>query len=208
MEELTPMRGEALQEIINISFGRASASLGELLNLLIGLTVPDIQEIKQSQIWGELERLVGIDRDITIIQQSFTGALSGEVLLTMPSYAGKQFIAILGQEAGFTPDLPMTELEMEAFLEIGNIMIGACMGGFVDLLDTSVGYEVPTIILDKKPLANLDLRKQNNGGKAILVRTKFSLGDKALTGFLLILLSQYWFDALYLALDKFIEQAL
>lgn len=205
MEELTQMRRDALQEIINISFGRASASLSELLNMFVALNVPNVQEIDQYKICDELEKRIGVEQDITIVQQLFKGDFSGEVLFSIPSESGIWAIKILSQEGGFSPDLPKTELEMEVFLEMGNIVIGACMGQFANLLNTSVSYEVPTILLNKDSVANLRSGEQGGDGKALLARTEFQLGDKALTGFLFILFSRRWLNVLYLSLDKFIE---
>ncbi|MBW2644802.1 MAG: chemotaxis protein CheC, partial [Deltaproteobacteria bacterium] len=113
MEVLTELRQAALQEIINISFGRASASLAELLNAYVALNVPNVQEIAQSQIFEVLEQRVGIDKDITVVQQSFTGDFEGEVLLAVPATAGSRAINMLGQGSGFAPALSATDLEME-----------------------------------------------------------------------------------------------
>jgi chemotaxis protein CheC len=207
MEALTELRQAALQEIINISFGRASASLAELLNAYVALNVPHVQEIAQSQVFEVLEQRVGIDKDVTVVQQSFTGDFEGEVLLAVPANAGMRAIKILGQGSRFAPDLPVTELEMEVFLEIGNIVIGACMGQFAELLNTSLSYEVPDILLTKSSIADLRRDESNNGVKtlALLIKTDFQLGEEALSGFLFILFGQQWFNMVYLALDKFIE---
>ncbi len=209
MEVLTELREGALQEIINISFGRASASLSELLNVFVALNVPFVEEIEQSKILETLGQRIGVDKEITIVQQSFTGNFEGEVLLAIPANAAMRAIKMMGEGSGFAPNLPTTELELEVFLEIGNIVIGACMGQFAELINTSVSYEVPNILLTKSPIANLHLVEQQSGAAralALLVRTDFQLGDKELSGFLFILFGQRWFDELYLALDRFIEE--
>lgn len=207
MDTLTELRQAALQEIINISFGRASASLAELLNAYVALNVPHVQEITQSQVFEVLEQRVGIDKDVTVVQQSFTGDFEGEVLLAVPANAGSRAIKMLGQGNDFAPDLPKTELEAEVFLEIGNIVIGACMGQFAELLNTSLSYEVPEILLTKSSIADLRQDESNKDVKALalLIKTDFQLGEEALSGFLFILFGQRWFNMVYLALDKFIE---
>lgn len=203
MELLTETRREFLQEMINISFGRAAASLAELLNVMVVLDVPKVNEIKSSEIPSALEEQVGIDTDITIVQQGFNGDFQGEVLLIIAADLGKEAVRIMTEGGGFVPDLPLEELESEMLLEIGNIVIGACMGNFSDLLRKSVSFEVPNIILEKTPIGSLDCEVQNK--RALIVLTKFQMGDEALNGFLFFLLNERWFDDLYLAVDQFIE---
>ncbi|MFH1147235.1 MAG: hypothetical protein V1736_05960 [Pseudomonadota bacterium] len=203
MELLTETRKEFLEEMINISFGRAASSLAELLSVRVILDVPKVDEIKSSEIPSALEKQVGADMDITIVQQAFSGDFHGEVLLIIAADLGREAVKIITEESGVAPDLPLEELESEMLLEIGNIVIGACMGSFSDLLEKTVRFEVPNIILEKTPIGGLNSDVQNN--RALIVLTQFQIGDERLKGFLFFLLNERWFDALYLAVDHFIE---
>ncbi|MBW2647626.1 MAG: hypothetical protein JRE23_15925, partial [Deltaproteobacteria bacterium] len=66
---------------------------------------------------------------------------------------------------------------------------------------------VPDILLTKSSITDLRRDESNKDVKALalLIKTDFQLGDEALSGFLFILFGQRWFDMVYLALDKFIE---
>ncbi|MFH1147662.1 MAG: hypothetical protein V1736_08140 [Pseudomonadota bacterium] len=206
MESLTETRQAFLEEMLNISFGRAAASLAERLNVFVTLDVPNAHEIEQTQISSLLEQRVGLEQDIIVVQQVFSGDFKGEVLLVVGADLVKQAVSIMSQEGGFAPNLPVAELETEVILEIGNILIGACMGQFSGLLSKSVRYETPDVLLDKASIDNLHYTNQHTDKKALIVMTKFHLGEKALSGYLFILLDQRWFDAMYVAVDQFIEQ--
>ncbi len=206
MEVLTETRQEFLQEMINISFGHAAASLAELLSVCVELGVPKVNEVDGSQISCSLVERVGEEQETTVVQQAFNGDFSGEVLLIIPSELGKQAVNIMTEGSGFDPDMPMEEMETEMLLEIGNIVIGACMGQFSDLLTKSVTYEAPTIILENAPVSELQCGGQGEERRALIVLTKFEIGEETLSGFLFILLNERWFDSLYLAVDQFIEQ--
>lgn len=206
MESLTETRQAFLEEMLNISFGRAAASLAERLNVFVTLDVPNANEIEQAEISNLLEQRVGLEHDIIVVQQVFSGDFKGEVLLVIGADLVKQAVSIMSEKGGFAPDLPAAELETEIVLEIGNILIGACMGQFSGLLSKCVRYETPDVLLDKVSIDNLRFTNHNSDKKALVVMTKFHLGDKALSGYLFILLDQRWFDALYLAVDQFIEQ--
>lgn len=204
-EVLTDMRKEAMIEIMNICFGRASAALADLLHIFVTLNVPDCLEIPRNSICPELESRIGIDNDITVVQQTFTGGLQGEVLLILPSEAGKKAITVLQEGGGYSPNIRVSDLESEVFLEIGNIVIGAFLGQFVELLGRSIRYDVPNILLKNTSITKLRSKCSDTDGNALFVKTQFQLGEDTLTGFLFVIMSEEWLNAIYLALDQFIE---
>lgn len=63
--------------------------------------------------------------------------------MALPGLAGRELVVMLGEDSGFQPALEMGQLEMEALLEVGNVVIGACLGQFAELLETSLTYTTP-----------------------------------------------------------------
>ncbi len=206
MEPLTDIRREFLQEMINISFGRAAASLADLLNIFVTLDVPKVAEVNHAFIAKELEERMGIDSDIAVVQQAFYGDFSGEVLLAISAEIGRKAVEVMAQNGGFAPQLPLEQLEAEVLLEVGNIVIGACLGQFSHLLEKTLSYEAPNVLLRNGTVSRLGRGSQGQDRRALIVVTRFLLGERALSGFLFILLHQHWFDALYLAVDDFIDK--
>lgn len=206
MEQLTEMRQALLEEMVNISFGKAAAALAELLNVFVILNPPKVEEVACSRVTAVLEERIGSDQELIIVQQGFHGELSGEVALLVAAETGRAAIKILQEGGGFLPDVPKEDLETEMILEIGNIVIGACMNHLSELLKKTVRYEAPHILWEVTATSDLSSGQNKEEQNVLMVFTKFHLGDNAFTGNLAIILNRQWFEVLYTALDNFWEQ--
>ena len=101
---------------------------------------------------------------------------------------------------------PMVSLERESLIEIGNILIGACIGKISELLDTFATYSPPRLINDITNGYDPHMESYDPSHKAILMKTLFKFEQKDLTGLLLILTSQESIGWLKRALLAFMEQ--
>ncbi len=208
MSDLTQDRREALQEMINIGFGRSIASLAELLHVHIILSVPDVQVVQARQLADLfLDTFAGQD-ELCLVQQTFQGQFFGEAVLVMPGGAGRHLMIMLGEEAGFQPDLDMGKLEMEALLEIGNVVIGACLGQFADLLQTTLSFNPPTLTVETSSSHQYLGEMSAQTGEALLIKTNFLVQQRELTGYLLVFLHQKCLQWLFQEVDSFLERTL
>ncbi|MFH1075861.1 MAG: hypothetical protein V1753_03325 [Pseudomonadota bacterium] len=206
-EDLSELRREALVEIINISFGLASASLAEMLHVQVILNVPEVREVEYNTITAELEKRIGKEELVSVIQQVFIGSFSGEVLFIISSDMAKSAIKALSAEAGYADGFESQELENEVLLEVGNIIVGAFIGKLVELLNATARYEIPNILIHNATIGTLLCSDSNNlFDKTLLVKTSFQLSDATVSGYLFILLNQKTLNSLYSAIDGFIEQ--
>ena len=83
------------------------------------------------------------------MEQSFWGKFKGNAYLFFPSGTGKRIISLLGNGDEFFQSDPINELEKETFLEIGNILIGACIGKIAELLGDVITYSPPRVVIEK-----------------------------------------------------------
>lgn len=208
LSELTDQRREALQEMINIGFGRSMASLAELLGVYIELSVPDITSIEGEQIFDFLFSSLEGPEDVSLVRQTFRGQFFGEAVLALSGRAGRELVVMLGEDSGFQPALEMNQLELEALLEVGNVVIGACLGQFADLLETNLSFNPPVVLMDSIHSHQAREVLSARPGQALLIRTQFRVDQRAVTGFLMIFLPMECLDWVYREVDQFVARVL
>ncbi|MBF0524408.1 MAG: hypothetical protein HQK56_04850 [Deltaproteobacteria bacterium] len=206
MIEFTDERHEALVELINICFGRAMASLAELLETHIHLSVPVIRSVNPEEVIKVLTASIEDKDEVTIVQQAFGGEFAGEAVLALPGWTSQSLVSMLTEQSGFTSDLEIDKLNLEVILEVGNIVIGACLGQFAELLESRISYSPPAVFLDRITSAGLKERLTTREIDALLVQTKFSHREREVTGYLFFFLSQFCLEGLFGAVDRFIKK--
>ncbi len=192
---------DILGEIMNIAFGNATASLFDTIGLYVELKVPDIQVISILELTEHFQNAVLKDKNSSIIEQEFSGDLDGSGILLLPGMAGNYLQSrLLDKEQHDSSDLlPDVKLEKDTLLEIGNILIGACIGKISELLDSSVNYSSPQF-LDSKG----DIFKSIDPSQiAISMKMAFKLKQLDFSGFLLLLTNEESIEWLCKALNDF-----
>jgi chemotaxis protein CheC len=96
-------------------------------------------------------------------------------------------------------------LERETFLEIGNILIGACIGKFAELLGDVATYSPPRVLVENSLHGVYD-KIIDHDSMAIVLRTVFEFNEKNISGYMFVLTKQESFGWLKQALHKFLEQ--
>lgn len=189
---------EALQEITNIGMGQAGASIAKVLGGFVILSVPGIATLDAAEIPGALARLAGNDT-VSAVRQAFRSELHGEavVLFDQPSAAG------LAQIMGYDQLLDGAA-ERELLLDIGNILVGACLGGIAELLAVDVAFSPPSLLADQVPAARVLDAGALAPRCALWVDVRFKLESASFTCHLVILLPEGQIAALAAALDRFL----
>ncbi len=196
---------DALQEVMNISFGNAAADLAEVIDIFVNLNVPNIKIIKIPELTDYINSEIK-DFDIcSIVEQNYHGDLNGLAFLIFPFGIEKEFISYFQDKEikKFESD-DLVELEKEVLMEVGNILIGACIGKIVELLNNRVAYLPPRTIIGGN-FQELFLRGRfHNNDVAITMKTYFSFEDRAVTGYLFLINSMDSLPYLKKALSKFL----
>lgn len=196
---------DILQEVMNIAFGQASAELAEVIDIFVVLSVPDIQVLKGSDLPDYLCNELKPATTINIIEQSFLGKFSGQALLIFPAGAEKELLLLFTQDQELnSQDIDVDTLETETLLEIGNILIGACIGKIAELLDDVVAYDPPHITAKNLTLEGCDSPVPAESF-AISIRTRFRFEQQNVEGYLFLIANQSSIDWLKKALMAFLE---
>ena len=199
---------DILQEIMNIAFGQAAAELAEIINIFVVLNVPFIKVLKAVDLPAFLKAEIADYEAICMVEQHFWGEFKGSAFLIFPAGSGKELVTIMGEEGTIFPfeSAEVDGMERETLMEVGNILIGACVGKVAELLGDRVTYSPPRVVVenfasDAIPVETFDLQSS-----AVVLRTIFTFKERAVSGFL-FLVSKYESIAwLRKALMVFMEQ--
>lgn len=206
-EVLDAEEQDILQEIMNIGFGSAAADLAEVIDLHVRLSVPQVQVLPASELLGFIDREVTDTGEITVIEQNFWSRFKGTALLVFPPGAGKALLGLLGDldEHAFESD-PLRILEKETLMEVGNILVGVCVGKVAELLGDVVTYSPPRVLTGNLGDAALSRKVTEPGNQVIVLRTAFHFGNRDVQGHLFLVASQVSVGWLRQALQGFMSR--
>jgi len=198
-----------LEEVMNIAFGKASADLAEVIDIRILLNVPRVEVMKADGLFLRIKEETKEYGSISMIEQNFWGKYNGSALLAFPSTASKGLLSL------FDDDVKVGEeqtpiLEKETLLEVGNILIGACVSKVAELLDDIVSFSpprlIPRVVIDNLSGETVSPKLDDPEKSAILIKTVFHLEDKDIKGFLFLVASQNCMMRLKTALNNFLQK--
>jgi len=203
---ITVEEADILQEIMNIAFGRAASDLAECIDIFVILSTPNIKLVRVHDLPEHLNHEIRESQKVSVVQQNFWGKFKGNAFLVFPTGTGKKIISLFAvQDESLESDMNY-EVVKETFLEVGNILIGACVGKIAELLGDVATYSPPHVIVEQslRDVVYDNLHDPEN--LAIILRTVFEFNEKNVSGYMFIITKQESFAWLKAALRKFVDQ--
>lgn len=198
---------EILQELMNIAFGQSAADLAEVIDTQVVLSVPFIRLLQVSDLPDYFRDYVKDYKTINLVEQKFWGRFKGDALLVFSSGAGKELLTLLKHEEEVSIESgPVDILERETLMEVGNILIGACVGKIAELLKDVVTYTPPIVAVEKEYQKAISGDRYDPESTAIVLKTDFTFDERDVTGFLFLVTSKDSVTWLRESLKLFIEQ--
>jgi chemotaxis protein CheC len=129
LNQLNDMHLDVLKEIGNIGAGNAATSLSKMLDTTINMAVPRVRIL---DISDAATALGGPENPVVGILTKFQGDIDGIMMFIISqTFAGAVLKSLLGvQQVSYHS---LSELELSAISEIGNIMIAAYLGSISTL---------------------------------------------------------------------------
>jgi chemotaxis protein CheC len=140
---LTELELDAIAELLNIGMGQATASLSQMVNEEVHLSVPSVELLTRQEAANYVR--FRTHQNIAAIKQHFRGHFWGDALLLFPQEKGLELVRALIKE-----DVPLdmlTELEQDALIEVGNIILNACLSTLANLLSHELNSDLPTFMI-------------------------------------------------------------
>lgn len=197
--ELTVSQKDALTELINIGYGRAAGALSELTGYRVTLEVPRITMHRIEQVAPLLERL--IEGEVASVNQVFSGPIAGNAVLLLDEKAAMALSRLLSDDDSMLNSFDATGREI--IIEVGNILLNACLGVFGNLLKVQVSFAVPRLqvagigsVLSSITVGEEELQY------GLMIHTRFYLRASNVTGYMIIVLGITSLDRMLRELDN------
>ena len=178
---LTDLESDAFTEIINIGMGRAAASLGQMVNEEISLSVPKVEVISSINATQQLADIS--PTNLSGVTQEFSGTLTGKAMLLFPEDQSLNLVRLLLKDT--VPLELMSEMEKEALTEVGNIILNACFGTVANSLAFEIDSTIPSFF---SGASNALFKDQNKENTVLMLHVDFSMPSKDIQGFVTFLM--------------------
>ena len=196
--QLTMSQTDAITELINIGYARAAGALSELTGHRIILEVPQVTVHPIERIGALLgEYLSG---EVASVHQVFSGPVGGNALLLLDQEAATLLNRLLLNGNSYNLGDAAAK---EVLIEVGNIVLNACLGVFGNLLQVQVTFAVPRLHIESldRVLASITVGKEELH-YGLMVQTKFALRGSNVSGYLVIVLGVTSLDNLINAVGR------
>lgn len=181
---LTEAETDALAELFNVGLHRAAASLSDVTGQRIVVDMPKLVICEVSEIEQRLSDLVG--GEIATVHQMFGGSVAGDAVLLMEHDKAAALARLMTDGEAATGGR-LDQSAREVLAEIGNIVLGACLSGFGDMLQLPVSFSVPRIHIESlRTILGSLLVERNEAQYAVVVATQFRLSKLAVDGYLIV----------------------
>jgi len=194
---LSELELDLLTEMFNLGVGKAAASLSSMVKQEIKLSVPQIEFL----FIKELAEKLGSDTTICSVSQTLSGPFSAQSMLLFPEENSLEIVRqMLGTDL---PEETIHELQQEAFSEIGNIVLNACIASFAEVFDGEFKIDLPVFEISK-PLYLLNI-PNNESEAALFIRIDLTLSSSEITGNMAFLMGSQSLEKLKEALKQILS---
>jgi chemotaxis protein CheC len=186
MMALNQCQSDALTELINIAFGLTAAKLSEITGRRV-LLDPPVISIHPLEVLAEELKALG-PGEVAAVHQIFSGPISGDAMLFLDHGGAVKLTNVFVEE-----HLQALRLDVstgEILTEVGNMLLGACLGVFGNLLEVRVSFSVPVLHLQSlEPLLASLFSGGNKLRQVIVIATSFRIREQEAAGQLGIILA-------------------
>lgn len=197
--ELTPEQLDALSELVNIGFGKATSLVAKLVGSFISMKVPHVEPLTLELLPGRLASLTS-SNPLNIVRQSFRPDFRGDHLLVVEDEA----LGVLHRVLELSPNARGERDDQDGLLEIANIVCGALIGKLSEVIGTRTSFSPPSLALWHEPAEKLLAGISKENDVCLLIHALFEVEEHpAFRGFVIILLSGDSMGWLAKTLDRF-----
>lgn len=174
---------DILKELGNIGAGNATTALAQMLGCKVDMKVPQVKLLD----FREVGAVMGGEEQIMAgIYLLVEGDITGSIMFLLNEQSARELVAkLMGMPAA--GDEPLSEMELSALKEIGNIITGAYLNSLSMLTNMKIIPSIPAISIDMAGaiLSVPAIEFGELGDKILLIQTQFT-DDLTLDGFFIL----------------------
>lgn len=192
---------DTITEIINIGVGKGSASLGQMIEGEILLSVPYVNVVDFNHVQDEINKLGG-GEEVHSVEMRFSGDYDGSANIILPGESAKLLASLLIHEDPNSDAIK--EMKDGLLIEVGNIILNAIIGSFGNIMNSPLDYHMP-ISYEGNVNGIYSLLDKNKYKEVLICRTNFTIQGKNISGDILIMYEMTSFSKLTEVLNQMIE---
>lgn len=194
-EILTEDEIDALQELMNISYGQAAAVIAEMLESFASLSIPSVQVMQVDKLLKTFDKLK--NTSYFFATQAFSGEFNGESAFFINEESAQNLAKHLGTQSKEDLD--------DAILELTNVLTSSLTTKLAEELQTELAFSLPSIF--KMPLGEIsDVDTFQIYSKVIVIDTELDFKDQKINGEIFILTKDESIQWLKTKLDSILNQ--
>ncbi len=185
-EVLNEFYVDAVAEVLNVGMGSASASLSEMINEEVKLSVPSVTFVSRSEAASILGTKA--QSDVSGVHQHFDGIFEGDAMLLFPEKQSLELVrAVLQQDDMELDDL--SDMEQEAMTEIGNVILNACLCSMADMFGKEMHGDIPEFVQGSlKSIFLSESPSEHSEAVVLLLNMDFAVDKKNIQGYVTFLM--------------------
>lgn len=184
-EQMNSMELDVLKEIGSIGTGNAATALSSLLNTKVTMSLPEVTVMDYNEA---ISKMGGPEKIVAGVMSRIKGEINGIMLYTQELDAINMMLeGVLGKR--IENFFELSEMEVSAIIEVGNIIISSYNGALTTLADMNTTLSVPGISINMLggiltvPMAEYGYESN----KILTIGGKLSMGERELKSNLILL---------------------
>ena len=193
---------DCLQELMNISYGSATAAIADIINKEATLSIPNIKTVATKEFKNYLQDKLNNHKEYFITNQLISGSFCGETMFVIDRKSTKN----LALEFDLDEDDTQNDDELkDVILEISNIITSTTLSKLAGLIETSISFSPPQVEIIKNS-ESFYRSYANEYDHIIIISTDIIFKEQNISGELLILSKDEATIFLKEALNKILEE--
>jgi chemotaxis protein CheY-P-specific phosphatase CheC len=189
---------DAYREMANVAMGQAGESLATMLDEFINLPIPNVNLITNNELHMAITDIQR-NEQVSAVSKGFIGSgINGEALVIFNESNFTNMVKLLK----YDKTVGSETLELEALMDVSNILIGACLNALSEQLHVTFSHNHPIILgrhCDLDDILKSNIKKQD---KILAIEIAYSIKSQNINFDLLLLFPNQSID---LILDKLVH---
>ncbi len=189
---------DAYREMANVAMGQAGEKLAKLLNEFIDLPIPNVNLIETTELHMAIEAVQRSDSVSAISQGFISAGINGEALLIFNDSNFTNMVKLLKYKKAKLSE----EMELEALLDVSNILVGACLQALSSQLHVKFTHNHPIILGRHCELDELLTSNVSRWNKILAIEIGYSIKMHNISFDLLLLFPDHSIELMF---DKLVQ---
>ncbi|GAB3031294.1 response regulator [Bowmanella dokdonensis] len=196
VEEDTASQSDRLdvyRELINVAMGQAGDKLAQVLGEFIHLPIPNVNQIASSELRMAIAEIQH-KAYVSAVSQGFVSAgIKGEALVIFNETNFSSLVKLLKYRSQALNE----QQEVEALMDVSNILIGACLNALAEQLDVKFSQNHPIILGRHCDLEQLLKNNVSRWNQVVAIEIGYSIDSQDIHFDLLLLFPKESMDVMF-----------